>query len=91
MGFFIFLFACLYIAATLIQTLIFGVDVPGYVTTLCAVLFLGGIIELSIGILGEYVAHIYMESKDRPIFILRQTNLTKQKEDSTQHDSEPDV
>ncbi len=91
MGFFIFLFACLYIAATLIQTLIFGVDVSGYVTTLCAVLFLGGIVELSIGILGEYVAHIYMEAKDRPIFILRQTNLTKHKEEPTQHDSEPDV
>lgn len=81
MGFVIFLFACLYIAVTLIQTLIFGIDVPGYVTTLCAVLFLGGIIELSVGILGEYVAHIYMEAKDRPIYILRQTNLNA-KEDS---------
>ena len=44
--------AFIYILITLIQTLIFGIDVPGYVTTLCAVLFLGGIIELSIGILG---------------------------------------
>lgn len=91
MGFFIFLFACLYIAVTLIQTLIFGIDVPGYVTTLCAVLFLGGIIELSVGILGEYVAHIYMEAKDRPIFILRQTNLPRQKEDSKPNDAKPVV
>jgi len=75
MGFVIFMFACLYILVTLIQTLIFGIDVPGYVTTLCAVLFLGGIIELSVGIIGEYIAHIYMEAKDRPIFILRQTNM----------------
>lgn len=81
MGFVIFAFACLYSLLTVIKTLIFGIDVPGYVTTLCAVLFLGGIIELSVGIIGEYVAHIYMEAKDRPIFILRQTNLDISKED----------
>lgn len=57
----------IYIVVTLIQTLLFGIDVPGYVTTLSAVLFLGGIIELSVGILGEYVAHIYIEIKHRPI------------------------
>ena len=81
MGFVIFAFACLYSLFTVVKTLIFGIDVPGYVTTLCAVLFLGGIIELSVGIIGEYVAHIYMEAKDRPIFILRQTNLDIEKED----------
>lgn len=75
MGFVIFIFACFYILGTLIKTLCFGIDVPGYVTTLSAVLFLGGIIELSVGIIGEYVAHIYLEAKNRPIFILRQTNL----------------
>ena len=75
MGFLIFLSACLYIVITLIQTWLFGIDVAGYVTMLCAVLFLGGIIELSVGILGEYIAHIYREAKDRPVFIVRQTNL----------------
>ena len=75
MGFFISCFAFLYIIITIIQTLAFGIDVPGYVTTLCAVLFLGGIIELSVGILGEYIGHIYMEAKNRPIFILKETNL----------------
>lgn len=83
MGFLISCFAFIYIMITLIQTLLFGIAVPGYVTTLCAVLFLGGIIELSIGILGEYIGHIYMESKNRPIFILKETNLpltTKKKE-----------
>jgi hypothetical protein len=55
--------------------LIFGVDVPGYVTTLCAVLFMGGIIELSIGVLGEYISRIYMESKHRPIYLVKDTNI----------------
>ena len=87
MGFVIFIVACLYILATLIKTMLFGIDVPGYVTTLCALLFLGGIIELSVGIIGEYVAHIYMEAKDRPIFILRQTNLVIAKEEHHGTDS----
>ena len=67
--------AFIYILITLIKTLIFGIDVPGYVTTLCAVLFLGGIIELSIGVLGEYISRIFLETKERPIFIIKDTNL----------------
>lgn len=75
LGFFISFFAFIYIIVTLVQTFIFGIDTPGYVTTLCAILFLGGIVEISIGILGEYIAHIYMEVKERPIYILKDTNL----------------
>ena len=74
-GFFISFAAFVYIIITLIQTGVYGVDVPGYVTTLSAVLFLGGVIELSIGILGEYLGHIYVEAKDRPLYITRLTNI----------------
>ncbi|NLJ89608.1 MAG: glycosyltransferase family 2 protein [Clostridiales bacterium] len=75
MGFIISLFAFVYIAITLIKTFIYGIEVPGYVTLLSAVLFLGGIVELSLGIIGEYIGQIYMESKDRPIYLLKQTNI----------------
>lgn len=75
MGFLISIFAFIYSIVTLIKTIIFGIDVPGYTTTLCAILFLGGIIELSIGVLGEYIANIYMEVKNRPLYILKDTNL----------------
>lgn len=67
--------ALIYILITLIQAIFFGIDTPGYVTLLCATLFLGGIMEFSIGILGEYIGRIYMEAKDRPIYILKHTNL----------------
>ena len=50
---------------------------PGYATNLCATLFLGGIIEFSVGILGEYVGRIYMESKKRPIYLTKSTNIEK--------------
>ncbi len=71
-GFWISLLAFLYIVVTIVQTLIFGIDVPGYVTTLCAILFMGGIVELSVGILGEYLSHLYLEAKHRPIFLLKE-------------------
>ena len=87
MGILISAAAFVYIAITIIQALVFGIDVPGYVTTLCAVLFLGGIIELSVGILGEYIAHIYMEAKDRPIYILKQSNLSEETKARTNESS----
>ena len=68
-----------YILVTLIKTWIFGVDVPGYVTTLVVLLFLGGVIVLAIGILGEYIGQIYLESKNRPLYILEETNLDEDK------------
>ena len=78
MGGIIFFVSLIYILITLIQTLFFGVTTPGYVTTLCAVLFLGGITEMSIGILGEYSGRIYMESKDRPIYIAKFSNFDEE-------------
>ena len=77
LGFVIAMLAFVWIIITLIQTLIMGIDVPGYVTTLCAVLFMGGIIEMSVGILGEYIGRIYIEAKDRPICIIKETNIEK--------------
>lgn len=75
MGCIISIFSFIYIIFTLIKTFVYGIDVAGYVTILSAVLFLGGIIILSIGILGEYIGQIYMEAKDRPIYVLKQTNI----------------
>ena len=78
MGAIIFFISLIYIIITLIQTLFFGITTPGYVTTLCAVLFLGGITEMSIGILGEYIGRIYMEAKDRPIYIVKHSNFDEE-------------
>lgn len=75
-GLLLFIVAIIYILVTLIKTLISGVDVPGYASLLCVLLFLGGTIQLSIGIVGEYVAHIYLEAKDRPIYLLKEGDKT---------------
>lgn len=81
-GFAISLLSFVYIIVTLIQTLFFGIDVPGYVTTLCATLFLGGIIEFSVGILGEYIGRIYIEAKGRPIYISADDNFDEEEKDN---------
>lgn len=74
-GFIISFTAFIYIMIILIQTFIYGKDVPGYASIMVMILFIGGIIELSIGILGEYISRIYMETKKRPIFIAKETNI----------------
>lgn len=74
-GIILFVIAIIYILYTLIKTLIMGKDVPGYASLLCVTLFLGGTLQLSLGIVGEYIAHIYLEAKDRPIYILQESDM----------------
>mgnify|MGYP003667328140 FL=1 len=57
-----------------VKTMIFGVDVPGWSTLAVAVLFLGGIQLISIGVLGEYLARVFTEVKGRPGFIVAETH-----------------
>ena len=62
--------ALFYAGFIIIDTLYYGVDVPGYPTLIVCVLFFGGIQLLSIGILGEYIARIFQEVKQRPLYII---------------------
>jgi polyisoprenyl-phosphate glycosyltransferase len=54
-----------------VRTLIYGVDVPGYASIIVAVLFIGGIQLVGMGIIGEYLGRTYLESKRRPAYIVR--------------------
>lgn len=65
------LFTFCYIVFILLRTLIYGVDTPGYASLLVAILFLGSLQLIGIGLLGEYVGRIYMETKHRPLYLIR--------------------
>ncbi|HEV8502231.1 MAG TPA: glycosyltransferase family 2 protein [Casimicrobiaceae bacterium] len=70
-GFAIAVAALLYGAWLVGKTLVLGIDLPGYASTIALVLFLGGLQLLSLGVLGEYVARIYDEVKARPLYVVR--------------------
>lgn len=60
-----------YGVVVVIKALLFGADVRGYTSTMAMILFFGSLQLMSIGLLGEYIGRIYMESKLRPIYLVR--------------------
>jgi glycosyltransferase involved in cell wall biosynthesis len=55
----------------MLRTLFFGNPVPGYASLLVAVLFFGSVQLISVGLLGEYIGRIYLETKQRPTYVVR--------------------
>ena len=53
-----------------VRTLVFGVDVPGYASTMVAVLLLGGVQLTVLGVIGEYLGRIFEETKHRPLYVV---------------------
>ena len=75
MGLAMFALSFFLMAFEFIKTIAFGVSVPGYPSTLIMLLLIGGMMTLSMGILGEYVARTYMETKRRPVYIAKRADL----------------
>ena len=70
-GLIIALVSLVYASFLILRTIIFGIDVPGYASLMVAVLFLGGIQLLTLGIIGEYIGRVYEEVKGRPLYLVR--------------------
>lgn len=64
----------------IIRTLINGVNLPGYASIITIVLFLGGIQLIGLGVMGEYIGRLYMESKRRPIYLIDDDSPKKEQE-----------
>lgn len=70
-GMFTAICSIIYLIIVVIQKLVFGIMIPGYATIVTLILFLGGMQLFSIGIIGEYLARLYIENKRRPIYIAK--------------------
>ena len=66
--------ALLFVCVVLVKTLAFGDAVGGWPSMMCVILFLGGVQLFCMGILGQYLAKTYLETKKRPIYIVQETN-----------------
>lgn len=82
-GVLISIISFIYMLAIIIKTLISGVEVPGYASTIVVILFVGGIQLIFLGIIGEYLGRAFYETKHRPIYFIdtynenKETNLKK--------------
>jgi glycosyltransferase involved in cell wall biosynthesis len=71
LGLVVALFSLIFAAAIVIRVLIYGIDVPGYASLVVAITLLSGIQLIGIGIIGEYLGRAYIESKRRPVYVVR--------------------
>ena len=78
-GLLISLIGFIYMIAIIIKTIVSGVDVPGYASTMVVILFIGGIQLIFLGIIGEYLGRAFYESKNRPIYFVDEYNNEKEK------------
>ena len=72
-GILLCLIAFFFVCVVLVKTLAFGDPVGGWPSMMCVILFLGGIQLLCIGILGQYMSKTYLETKKRPLYLVRET------------------
>ena len=65
-------FSLMYLLYIVFKTLIFGIDLPGYASIVSIILFFSGINLIGLGILGEYLGRVFIEVKQRPVYLIKE-------------------
>ena len=84
MGFIVSIFAFLWSAYLIIRKLFFSVDMTGYTSIMAAILLLGGVQLIAIGVIGEYIGRIFIETKDRPVYFTQDVKEYKREKSKKQ-------
>ena len=71
--------SAVYFIIEFLKTVIVGKDTPGYASTICLILFFGGLIIAILSLIAEYIGRMYMETKGRPIYIEKESNIDEDK------------
>jgi membrane protein YdbS with pleckstrin-like domain len=72
-----FVVSIIAVLALAIRYIAYGDPVSGWASTVCIILLIGGIQLFCVGILGEYLGKIYLETKHRPLYICQETNIPR--------------
>lgn len=88
-GLVISIISFIYAAILVIETLVFGIDVPGFPTIVVSIMLFSGVQLMSLGIIGEYIARIYEEGKGRPLYIVADEIREPNANDDTDNGSLP--
>ena len=67
--------SAIYLIIEIIKTLVMGKDTPGYASTICLILLFGGVIIAILGLIGEYIGRMYLETKGRPVYVEKESNI----------------
>ncbi|WP_181706845.1 glycosyltransferase family 2 protein [Chthonobacter rhizosphaerae] len=71
-GFLVSVLAVGFMVFLVVRTLLTGIEVPGYASTMSVILFFNGMVMISLGVIGEYVSRIFVEVKGRPIYLINE-------------------
>lgn len=85
LGFLFCIIALIMIVFIIVRTVVFGDPTSGWPSLACIIIFVSGIQLFCIGILGQYLAKTYLETKNRPIYLLKETNI---EEPAVEHNKE---
>ena len=80
-GFIISLLSLIYITVIVVKILVFGITTPGYASLMCVILLMGGLQFIFIGVIGEYLGRVFLETKKRPLYFINEFSRVNDNEE----------